>query len=498
MHTNQPPFFFGPYWDGIPADGNAAFPMGLSRDVRLVRSGFSVIDDLFVSTKSLNPDGSATLGMSGTLKNYAPGDVKATLKLQISAENFQGESITLPSQTLTLHPGENAVSLQANVNDAKLWWTWDLGDQNLYKLSAALVLENNNVSDTRQTVFGIRTIALKSDMSYWLNGRRLFLKGAWYPMSDYYGSKPTRERFEKDLLLFRAANLNHLVAFTVVEKPDFYDLCDRFGILEIFELPFNQDGPVDVLSYSNPRREIFIRESLRQVGQIIVALRNHPSIIEWAAFAEAHAKGGDWGVGKWDFEQYGYGPYSEAIGKLVADLDPGAVYHPSLCDMGEQHFWMGNAGMGNTDSYNQHFHAHTGFVSEYGSLSLPTLDSLKKELSPEDMWSDQNKGLSDWHDLPINVSAYSYLSSFDYDGVASLLDRVNQYADRHVRSVQDLVDDSQLYQAFLMKYATEAYRRKKYEPINGTRFWDYGEVWPGIRWGIVDYFRVPKMSYYYV
>src|SRR5215469_2747982 len=201
MHTNQPPFFFGPYWDGIPADGNAAFPMGLSREVRLVRSGFSVIDDLFVSTKSLNPDGSATLGMSGTLKNYAPGDVKATLKLQISAENFQGESITLPSQTLTLHPGENAVSLQANVNDAKLWWTWDLGDQNLYKLSAALVLENNNVSDTRQTVFGIRTIALKSDMSYWLNGKRLFLKGAWYPMSDYYGSKPTRETFEKDLLL---------------------------------------------------------------------------------------------------------------------------------------------------------------------------------------------------------------------------------------------------------------------------------------------------------
>src|SRR5262249_51878434 len=46
------------------------------------------------------------------------------------------------------------------------------------------------------------------------------------------------------------------------------------------------------------------------------------------------------------------------------------------------------------------------------------------------------------------------------------------------------------------KYATEVYRRKKYDPVNGTRIWDYGEVWPGIRWGIIDYFRVPKMSYY--
>ncbi|HYA25531.1 MAG TPA: glycoside hydrolase family 2 TIM barrel-domain containing protein [Terriglobales bacterium] len=498
LHINRPPFFLGPYWDAIPADGNAAFPMGLWRDVRLVSSAFSVIDDLFVATKSLNADGSATLTLSATINNYRDHDVDANLKWKISPENFAGESLPLPDQVVRVHPGENAVQMETKVANPQLWWTWDLGEPNLYKLTGVVSTAGAAGGDSREVVFGIRTIAVQSDMSYWLNGRRLFLKGAWYPMSDYYGSKPTRETFLKDLQLLKAANLNHLVAFTIVEKPEFYDLCDRLGILEIFEFPFNQDGPVDVLSYSNPRRETFVRESLSQVRQIIVVLRNHPSIIEWAAFAEAHAKGGGWGVGSWDFEQYGYGPYSEVIGKMVAELDPGTVYHPSLCDMGEQHFWMGNAGMGNTDSYNDHFPAQTGFVSEYGSLSLPTLESLKKELSPEDMWSEQNLRLPRWHDLPINISAYSYLSSFDYDGVASLLDRVNQYADRHIRSAQDLVDDSQLYQAFVMKYATEVYRRKKYDPVNGTRFWDYGEVWPGIRWGIIDYFRVPKMSYYSV
>src|SRR6516225_6973705 len=79
-----------------------------------------------------------------------------------------------------------------------------------------------------------------------------------------------------------------------------------------------------------------------------------------------------------------------------------------------------------------------------------------------------------------------------------MLNRVNQYVDRHIKSVRDLVDDSDLYQAFLLKYATEAYRRRKYDPVNGTGIWDDGEVWPGIRWGISDYFRVPKMSYYAV
>jgi hypothetical protein len=497
-HIDQPPFFFGPYWDGIPADGNAAFPMGIWRDVRLVISHSVVIEDLFVSTKSLNADGSATLGISGTIRNYGGDEVRAALNLNVIPENFVGGSFLLPPQTALLRPGENSITLETIIKNPHLWWTWDTGEPNLYKLSSTLSTEKNSAGDTREVFFGIRTIAIKPDMSYWLNGKRLFLKGAWYPMSDYYGSKPTRETFLKDLQLFKAANLNHLVAFTVVEKPEFYELCDRLGILEIFEFPFNQDGPVDVLSFSNPRREAFVQESLRQVRQILMALRNHPSIIEWAAFAEAHAKGGGWGVGGWDFEQYGYGPYSEAIGKLVAELAPGTIYHPSLCDMGEQHFWMGNAGMGNTDSYNQHFHAHTGFVSEYGSLSLPVLESWKKELTAEDMWSDREKSQPQWHNLPINISAYSYLSSFDYDGVASLLDRVNQYVDRHIRSIQDLVDDSQLYQAFLMRYATESYRRKKYAPVNGTRFWDYGEVWPGIRWGIIDYFRIPKMSYYYL
>src|SRR5215472_244144 len=149
MHTNQPPFFFGPYWDGIPADGNAAFPMGLSRDVKLVSSGSLVIDDLFVATKSLNPDGSASLAISGTINNYAAGDVKAVLKLFIRPENFAGGSITLPEPALTLHPGENRVFLETNIKNPKLWWTWDLGEQNLYKLMGTVSLDNNAPSDTR-------------------------------------------------------------------------------------------------------------------------------------------------------------------------------------------------------------------------------------------------------------------------------------------------------------------------------------------------------------
>ena len=92
-------------------------------------------------------------------------------------------------------------------------------------------------------MFGIRSIVRQDNLSYWVNGKRLFLKGAWYPIVDIFGSKPTRETYETDLMLYRAANLNHLVNFTVVEKPEFYELCDRLGILNFFEFPFTQSDP---------------------------------------------------------------------------------------------------------------------------------------------------------------------------------------------------------------------------------------------------------------
>ena len=159
---------------------------------------------------------------------------------------------------------------------------------------------------------------------------------------------------------------------------------------------------------------------------------------------------------------------------------------------------MANGGMGTGGGYQEHFNAAAGFVSEYGSASLPVMESLRKELSPQDMWSNGNEAHPQLFNLPINFSAYAYLTSFEYDGLWSILDRVNQFVDRHIKSPQELVDDSQLYQSFIFKYATEAYRRKMHKPINGVRIWDYKEVWPGIHWCFLDYFRVPKMSYYFL
>jgi beta-mannosidase len=492
------PFVLGPTWDGLPAGGNAAFPMGLFRDVKLVVSGPIVVSDLAVATKSLNPDGSATLRVSGSIRNHGQKEFPATLTLRIEPDNFVNEPLTLPAGALEVAPGETTFEHEVNIAQPQLWWTWDTGAQNLYKATATISTEGAPAAESREVVFGIRTIERHADMSYWLNGRRIYLKGAWYPISDVFGSKPTRETYETDLELFRAANLNHLVNFTVVEKHDFYDLCDRLGILNFFEFPFIQFGPMAVLSRTNPRRETYITQALSQVRQIIINHRSHPSIVVWAPFAEAQIKGKGWGAGGHDFEQYGYQEFADKIGEMVAELAPGTIFHPSFCDAGEQHYWMGTAGPWRATPYQEQFQANTGFVSEYGSIAMPALESLQQMLTPDEMWSEKNPGSSRWYGLPIDVAAYSYQTSFDYVGLAGMLDRLRRFVDTDIKSAAELVEGSQLYQAFLFQYSTEVYRRRKYDSINGTRIWAYMEPTPGIRFGFVDYYRTPKMGYYFL
>lgn len=492
------PFVLGPTWDGLPAGGNAVFPFGLIRDVKLVASGLAAVSDLAVATKSIQADGSATLVISGSIRNGGGGALEVAMNLRIDPDNFPGDPLSLPGRRFKLNPGENRFEQEVTVPRARLWWTWDTGEQNLYRATAAIHVAGSPGSDSRETVFGIRTIEVHADMSYWLNGRRVFLKGAWYPFSDCFTAKPTRAELAWDLELFRAANLNHFVGFTVVEQPDFYDLCDRLGILNFFEFPFIQFGPMAVMDRANPRREAYVTQALAQVRQIIIQLRNHPSIVVWAPFAEAQIKGKGWGAAGRDFERYGYQEFSDAIGRMVRELAPGTVFHPSFCDAGEQHFWMGTAGPWRTTPYQEQFQADTGFVSEYGCIALPDLRSLEKMLPSTQLWSEEIPRETRWDGLPIDVAAYSYQTSFDYVGLAGVLDRVRRFVDTDIKSAQELVDDSQLYQGFLFQYATEIYRRRKYHAINGTRIWAYLEPTPGIRFGFVDYFRVPKLGYYYL
>lgn len=481
----HPPYALSFGWNGIPAQGNAVLTIGLTGDVKLVVTHERSIEDLFVYTKSLNKDGSATLAISGTVRNDGPGDVRAAVDLELRPHNFAGVREQLPRQELTLRPGANEFHLDVTIRHPQLWWTWDQGPQNLYKLAAKLMV-SGQADDFCEVTLGIRTLTREPDMSYWLNGRHIFLKGVWYPMENYYSSTDTRAEYRTDLLFLRAANANYLLD-QLVEWPSFYDLCDEMGLLVFTQMPFNQPGPFYTLEPGNPRRAIFLKTAMEQGAAMVRENRNHPSIAVWAPLAES-----TWS--KWAKKDYV--PFYEGMRKVVQELAPGTIYQRSYCDDGEEHIWTETAGFFETGDYRYQYDFAPAFVSEYGSSAMGSYENLHKWISPDDLWSEKNARRAAWFYLPIDVGENAYQSSTMIQGFHSLLYWPYKLVDNDPRSARELDEDSQIYQDFMMRYASDAFRRKKYNPIQGTRWWAYRDPAPGYQWGFLDFDHVPKMAYY--
>jgi len=483
----KPPYALGGAWGGIPVYGNMSLTMGVIRDVKLVVSEPVVVEDLFVYTRSLNADGSATLEIAGDAKNYRDSQGAAKIEFDLTPANFKGDAIHVPAQTLDLKAGENQFTIETVVRNPQLWWTWDLGAQNLYRVEARLGEGAGGKGNTASAVFGIRKMERDENLSYRLNGKRLFLRGVWYAMSDYYPSRSNRQSYERDLRLLRASYANHLVT-QVPEKQAFYSLCDEMGILVLFEFPFPQFGPYSVLAKGNPRREPFLKNAKEQVAAVTTELRTHPSIVQWSPLAEAHDEG------KWagpPESQEGYDFFIAEMQKTITALSPDTLYHASLCDLGEHHIW--------NENYRDIFDFQPLMVSEYGEISPPVIETFKEALTADEMWSEKNPRRI--YNMPVDLQAYMYWTAWEYSdigmGVQNMFREAHTYIDQNMLSAQELVDDLQLTHAYKDQYATEAFRRKLHTPINGIRTWAFRDVYPGIQYGMVDSNGIPKMNYYF-
>jgi len=114
------------------------------------------------------------------------------------------------------------------------------------------------------------------------------------------------------------------------------------------------------------------------------------------------------------------------------------------------------------------------FVTEYGSQSLPELNSLKKFIPDKDLW-------------PPNWRVYNEHCLQE----AILMRFIGES-----RSLEEMIRKSQDYQAFQLKYHTEFYRRHKFNPCNGALHFVFNDCWPAITWSVIDYYRRKKKGYY--
>ena len=404
-------------WDWIPAirDRNS----GIWSKVFLSSTGAVVVKDPLVTTDLPLPrTDSADITIATKLANVTDQPQKGILKAQFGEVEVEKEVELAPhaEQLIQLDP---KAFPSLHLENPKLWWPNGYGSQNLYQLHVSFD-QGTAVSDSLDLKFGVREISYtvpdSENLTISVNGVRIFIRGGDWGLDEALKRIP-RERLDAEIHMHALANMN-LIRNWVGQSTgeDFYELCDKYGILlwdEFFQ-PNPSDGP-------NPDD---LQTYMANVRDKILRFRNHPSIAVWCARNE------------------GFPPkeIDDQLRVLMAELEPRRLYQPSSTsghgvNSGGPYRWR---------TPREYYIYSEAFKTEIGSSSIPTIESTQGMLEKKD-WEQIDDAWAE-HDLARGASAgdtYPGTLANRFGKIANLADfvRKSQLAELrgiscHVRGTQ--------------------------------------------------------------
>ncbi len=454
-----PTFLCSVGWDWIPAirDRNT----GIWQKVTLSASGPVVLQDPSVTTDLAFPSlASADITIQAKIQNLTAQPQNAILKGSFGDVTF-ARSVQLGGSAVTVVSLDSRSLPQLHLINPKLWWPNGYGPQNLYTLRLSLEV-GDMVSDVTDTMFGIRKITYgsseKDNLTISVNGVRTFIKGGDWGLDEALKRIP-RERLEAQIRMHQLANYNIIRNWVGQStEADFYDLCDKYGILiwdEFFQ-PNPGDGPnaPDLQTYMANAREKVTR------------FRNHPSIALWCGRNEGRPPK----------------EIDDALTKLTAELDPSRLYQPSSTSGRGVH--SGGPYRWRVPREYYAFPDGEAFKTEIGSVSVPTWESIQG-MMPEKDWTQIN---DDWaeHDLASGAqggNGYPGMMAKRYGAIAN---------------AADFARKGQLmnYEAFRAMY--EGREAKMFHFATGVITWMSNPAQPSFVWQIYSHDLEPNSALFAV
>ncbi len=158
---------------------------------------------------------------------------------------------------------------------------WSLETPYLYKL-VTILRQGGAVVDRYETPFGIRTLRWDANEGFFLNGKRVELKGT----CNHQDHAGVGVAVPDDLNEFRVLQLKKMGCNAIrtshnAPAPELLDVCDRVGMLVMDE-----------------NREVGINpQQLGELGRLMLRDRNHPSVVIWSLGNEEwHIEGNEKGT----------------------------------------------------------------------------------------------------------------------------------------------------------------------------------------------------------
>ncbi|MBN1492228.1 MAG: hypothetical protein JXA69_20110 [Phycisphaerae bacterium] len=392
-YTSQTRIFkprFGYCWDWSPRVVN----VGIWQDVRLVSRGPSRLRDPLVRA-TLGED-----GQSGRLAIAASVEGPAR-SLAYTLSDAKGRTVASGEAAVA----DGRVDHQCDLDNVQPWWPATHGEQPLYRLEMTLPDGSGGISDHCVRTIGFKRIrwlpnpGAPPDARPYIcevNGVPVFLRGVnWVPPSPFYGAV-SRERYETLIRLYRNMNANILRVWggAILERPEFYETCDRLGLLVWQEFPLSSSGIENW-----PPEDPDVITSLRRIAEEYIRRRgHHVSHLLWCGGNELQGTidGQKTGGGKPVDESH---PCMRMFAEVVERLDPGKRLLPTSptgprffaerkdFDKGLHHHTHGPwSNLPLAARYDYFNNLDSLFLSETGAPGCSTLEWLQQNCGEESVW----------------------------------------------------------------------------------------------------------------
>lgn len=464
---------YTPGWDWIQPvrDRNTGIwdevSIAVTKDVR-VQHPYVVTKVHGVRIPSASKQEPAYLETSVELENVSDQIQKGTaivtykgkeLRVQVSLEPGEKKLVSFPKET---------------IRNPKLWWPNGIGQQPLEEIHFSFIEQTTQqVSDQQSVRFGIREIQTRKNeqnggREFYVNGQRIYITGGNYIDSDWL-LRLSPERYDHEVRFHAEMNLRMIRVWggALLERPEFYQACDKYGILVFQDLWGSGDcnGAWEDLTKLDSRERrweypdnhaLFLQMAEDQIKMI----RNHPSLCFWC------------GANEWPLAK----DINEALkNDILPRLDPNRLFASYSTDSVFTRNYLGDNGDGpygiQEPEWFFTFRSHP-FNPEAGSVGSPEVESFRAFMPEEDLKAFPRKS------RPHNPN-WIYHKDLGYG------DHLERYGE--LQTIEDYCRYAQLVNYDQYRSFMEGWASHMWDWYTGILIWKTQNPWTALRGQMYDW-----------
>ncbi len=433
------------------------------------------LTDIYIYTDVDKDQG--ILHVEGTLNR------KGDVVIQIS--DPEGEMIR--EHYIHVEEGNHVFEEEFMIENAKLWYPNGYGEHPLY----TVCIETTDKKLLYSAKTGIRRLELLNNerapkdalpYTFAVNGRKVYVKGVnMVPLDHLYGNV-IRSQYSYLIEAAVNANVNFIRIWGggLIEKEDFYELCDEAGIMVWQEFIQSSSG-IDNKPCEEPEYLELLRENATAA---LCKKRNHVCLSAWSGGNELQEEGNI----PCTYENKNI----SMLKQLVENYDRTRIFYPTSAS-GPCEFVSDQKGIsqdvhggwqydGNPAHYIKYQNGDYLFHSEFGADAAISYKSMKKFLDKKDHYPTPMSGNKTWS----HHGAWwgTYFRDVEIFG---------DFTD-----IEEFIKCSQYMQVEALRFAIEADRRRAFQS-SGCIVWQMNEPWPNASCtNLIDYYGETKAAYYWV